>query len=252
MSYENLIYETKDEVAKITINRPQALNALHPELLKEIKAAVDEAGRDDDVGVVVLTGAGRAFSAGVDLVSISERDLEKVDAAANLNRPAHDLIEAIEALPKVVIGMVNGYCITGGLELMLACDLVVASKEAMFADTHTKWGLRCTWGMSQRLPRRIGWLKAKELTFTSDMVPADEAERIGLINKAVPADKLEEAVLELAGRILANSRDSVAAHKFLYIQGMKGTMAEGLALEDSTRFEIRDTRDRVARFAKKG
>lgn len=255
MPYDYILYETYNGVAKITFNRPQALNALNPEMLKEAKTAVDEAGRDDEVGVVLLTGAGRAFSAGVDLISLADRKGEDAGQMADvgdiLNKPAQALIEAIEILPKVVIGMINGFCMTGALELALACDLLIASDAAKFADTHTKWGLRCIWGMSARLPRRVGWLKAREMTYSARMVPADEAERIGLINRVVPADQLDAEVMELAALILSNSRDAVAAHKYLYNEGIKGTLEQALAREAATPIRIGDTAERVARFMKK-
>ncbi|MBU2550005.1 MAG: enoyl-CoA hydratase/isomerase family protein [Proteobacteria bacterium] len=252
MPYEHILYETDNGVAKIVFNRPKALNALHPDLLEEAHAALDQAARDDEVGVVVLTGSGRAFCAGVDLVALGGMNPEHGDVGEVLNGPARAFIDAIIAIPKVVIGMINGFCITGGLELALACDLLVASEEARFADTHAKWGLRCTWGMSARLPRRVGWLKAREMTYTAGMIPAREAERIGLVNQTVPADQLEATVRQLADSILANSRESVAAHKYLYNEGMKRTLGQSIELEFSTPIEISDTAERLAGFAKKG
>jgi len=251
MVYETVIYEKKDGVAKITINRPQVMNALSPTVLTELKAAVEEAGRDGDVKVVVLTGAGRAFSAGVDLVSLGERGLEGGRVGPTLDDQSKGLIDTIQDLPKVVIAMVNGYCLTGALEIMLCCDLIIASEEARLGDTHARWGLVPRWGMSQRLPRTIGVLKAKELSFTAEMITAQEAERIGLINKAVPKDKLEETVQELASKIMANSLDAVAAHKYLYNRGMRDTLGKGLELEAKSEFEIKDTEERLASFKKK-
>ena len=112
---------------------------------------------------------------------------------------ANSVIEAIQAVPKVVIAMVNGHCYTGALEIVLACDLIVASEEARFGDTHVRWGIRPSWGMSQRLPRAVGLLRAKELSFTAEVITARQAEDIGLVNITVAAGKLEETVRELAG-----------------------------------------------------
>jgi len=251
MEYENLIYEKGEGIAKITINRPRVMNALSAVLLAELKAAVEEAGGDDDVRVVVLTGAGRAFSAGVDLVSLGDRKLEAGGAGSILDDPARGVIDAIQTIPKVVIAAVNGYCLTGALEIVLGCDLVVASEEAKFGDTHTRWGLRPSWGMSQRLPRTIGLLKARELSFTAEMITGQEAERIGLANMTVPAEKLEEAVQQLASKIMANSPEAIAAYKQLYNQGWKDTLQKGLELEAKTKFVITDTEERVEKFRKK-
>ena len=251
MEFENLKYDKKDGVARITINRPGAMNALTQMLLKEMKAAVEDAGRDEKIGVVVITGEGRAFSAGVDLKALGERKLEKGKVGPILDDPARDLIETIQTIPKVVIAMVNGYCFTGALEIVLGCDLIIASEDAKFGDTHARWGLRPTWGMSQRLPRTVGMLKARELSFTAEMIDGREAQRIGLVNMVVPADKLEESTTELAKKIMANSPESLAAYKYLYNRGMKLTLEEGLKLEFSSEFDITDTEHRLASFRKK-
>lgn len=248
MSYESILYKTTEGIARITINRPDALNSLNPTVLSEIKSAIAEAAKDDSVGVIILTGAGRAFCAGVDLKSLGE--ISSADVGEELNNAARDLQTAIETVPKVVIAMVNGFCLTGGLEIMLACDLSVASDEAKIGDTHVKWGLRCTWGMSQRLPYRVGELKARELTYTAKMIKGREAENIGLVNQSVPAEKLEETVMELAKSVLANSRDAVAAHKSLHYQSKRGAMEEGLRREYSTMPAINDTLERLGGFAK--
>jgi len=251
MTYENVIYQKKEGTVRITINRPQAMNALNPETLSEIEAAVQEAGKDKEVGVIVLTGAGRAFSSGVDLVSVGDRKLEKGRVGAILDDPARKLIETIQSVPKVVIAMVNGYCFTGALEIALGCDLIIASEQARLGDTHVRWGFRPSWGMSQRLPRTIGLLKAKQLSFTADAIPAQEAERIGLINMAVPAEKLEETVQELARKIMGNSLETIAAYKQLYNRGMRDTLEKGLTLEAESEFDITDTEERVKDFRKK-
>jgi len=251
MKYENVMYEKDEGIAKITINRPKVMNALSPAVISELKAAMEEASTDDDVRVVVLTGAGRAFSAGVDLISLGDRKLGKGGVGAILDDPAKGLIDTIQAIPKVVIATVNGYCLTGALEIVLGCDLIVASDEAKFGDTHTRWGLRPSWGMSQRLPRTIGLAKAKELSFTAEMITAQEAERIGLVNMTVAADKLEETVQQLAAKIMANSPEAIAAYKYLYNRGMRDTLEKGLKLEAKSKFVITDTEERVEKFGKK-
>ena len=146
--------------------------------------------------------------------------------------------------------MVNGFCFTGALEIMLACDIVIASENAKIGDTHAKWALRPTWGMSARLPRRVGFLKAKELSFTADAVSAREAERIGLVNVAVPAEKLEESLQTMAKKIMANSQQSIAAYKHLYNTNEGMQLDKSLELEFGSEFEITDTEERVAQFRK--
>ncbi|MFC1995562.1 enoyl-CoA hydratase/isomerase family protein [Chloroflexota bacterium] len=251
MAYKNLIFLKEGGIVKIIINRPEVMNALNQTVLLEIRKAIKEASKDRTVGVLVLTGAGRAFSAGVDLVSLGDQKLENGAVGPILDEPARALINTIQEVPKVVIAMVNGYCLTGALEIALACDLIVASEEAMFGDTHTRWGIRPSWGMSQRLQRVVGILKAKELSFSADMITAREAERIGLVNSVIPADKLEESVKQLAEKIIANSLESIAAYKYLYNQGMKDTLKSGLELEAKTEFKIRDTEERIENFRKK-
>ena len=147
--------------------------------------------------------------------------------------------------------MVNGPCITGGLETLLGFDLVVASEEATFGDTHARWGLRPTWGMSQRLPRTVGWMNAKDLSFTARTFTAKEAKEMGLVNWVVPADQLLTEVTSLAKTILKNSRESIAAIKNLYNTGMTMTLQDGLKMEAETKFTITDTNERLKNFVKK-
>ena len=252
MAYKNLLYQKKDGIARITINRPEVMNAWNIETITEIKQAVQEAHKDDEVRVVVLTGGEKVFSTGLDLKSVEGKILEGGMASPELVNPFLDLIDTMQFSSKVVIAMVRGYCLTGALELVMGlCDLIVAAEDAKFGDTHTRWGLCPSWGMSQRLPRLVGVLKAKELSFTADLITAEEAERIGLINKVVAANKLEETVQELARKILANSREAIAAYKYLYNYGMGGTLREGLKFEVKTKFPITDTEERLNKFRKK-
>ena len=251
MSYETIRYESRDRIATVTLDRPDVLNALTPGMLEEIRDAIENAAADDDIGVIVLTGAGRAFSAGVDLKALGDVTVEGGAVGSILDEPARALIETIQAVPKAVIAEVNGFCFTGALEIVLACDLIVAAEEAKLGDTHAKWGLRPTWGMSARLPRAVGLHRAKELSFTAMMITGAEAERIGLVNRAVPAEALEGVVHELAGAVLANSLGSIAAYKHLYRHGMATTLPEALELEFGTTFEIDDTDERTAQFLKR-
>jgi len=250
MEYETIRYETAGGIGRITFCRPEAMNAITPTMLNETRAAVSRAGKDEEAKIIVLTGEGKAFSAGVDLKWLKGRHLEGGKVGSALDDPARTLIEAIRSVPKVVIALVNGFCLTGALEIVLACDLVISSEDALFGDTHAKWGLRPTWGMSARLPHRVGFLKAKEVSFTADWVTAKEAERIGLINLAVPADRLEDTLQAMASKIMANSRQSVAAYKRLYNAIEDLTLERGLETERLALFDIADTAERLAPFLK--
>ncbi len=250
MSYETIIYAMEKGVGRITLNRPDVMNAITPKMLEESGEAVRLAGKDENVRVIVITGAGRAFCAGVDLKALGERKIENGKVGDILDIPARALIDKIRAVPKPVIALVNGFCFTGALEIMLACDMAIASEKAKIGDTHAKWSLRPTWGMSARLPRRVGYLKARELSYTAEAIDGREAERIGLVNVAAAPDKLEETLQKTAEKIMANSPDSIAAYKELYNRNESLSLDESLALEFGTEFVIPDTEDRIARFRK--
>ena len=221
MTYSKIILEKKNGIARITLNRPQALNALDEELLSELVTALDDIEKDDSVNVVILTGAGRAFSAGRDLNGVME-GREWVGGSR---------YKALEDLSKPVIAVVNGHCFTGSFELAMCADIIIASENAVFGDTHARFGITPGGGQTQRLPRQVGAKKAKELLFTCDTISASEAERIGIVNKVVPPDKLEEAALEMAGKILKNTPEAVKAIKSLVNKGMKTDLETGLKME---------------------
>ena len=250
MSFESITVEKVDAIATITMNRPEALNAITLTMLKELKSAVDAAASDDEVGLIVLTGAGRAFSAGVDLKELGELKLEKGGIGGSMDDPARALIQAIQKIPKVVIAKINGFCFTGALEIALVCDLIVCADEAKLGDTHAKWGLRPSWGMSARLPNAIGRRKARELSFTARTFSGAEAAEWGLANRSVPLEKLDEAVKSLADEILLNSRESVAAYKMLYNKGGGRNEKKALLFEEEKVFAISDTNERLAEFLK--
>ena len=248
MTFSEIIVEKSDGVITITMNRPQALNAITTTMLTELKQAFDDAGNDPQIGVVVLTGMGRSFSAGVDLKVLGKLPLEKGGIGRVLDDPALAFIGAIQTIPKVVIAKVNGYCFTGALEIALACDLMVVAEEAKFGDTHAKWGLRPTWGMSARLPNAVGLRKARELSFTAETFTGREAATWGIANCAVPLAELDTAVKALAEKILVNSRGSIAAYKTLYNQGIGKTVTEAVEFEKNSRFVIEDSRERIEKF----
>jgi enoyl-CoA hydratase len=235
-------------VATITLNRPKALNAITAEMLTLLGTTLDGAAADDSVGVIILTGAGRAFSAGVDLKALAARPTALGDAGDVLNTPARAAIHRLTTIPKIVIAKINGFCFTGGLELALGCDLIVAADEAKLADTHAKWGLRPTWGMSQRLVRLIGPTRARELSYTARTFTGAEAAAWGLATQSAPLAQLDGVVAELAEAILANSAGSVAAYKDLYGHALDTTLDAGLAYEAGTTYQITDAGGRLATF----
>ena len=217
---------------------------------KELKSAVEAAASDQEAGLLVLTGAGRAFSAGVDLKELGEIKLESGGIGGSMDEPARALIQAIQKIPKVVIAKINGFCFTGALEIALVCDLIVCADEAKLADTHTKWGLRPSWGMSARLPNAVGRSKAREISFTARTFTGADAAEWGLANRSVPLDRLDEAVKSLADEILQNSRESVGAYKVLYNKGGGRTEKKALQFEEEKVFAISDTDERLAEFLK--
>ena len=221
-----VLRQDEDGIAVLTLNRPEALNALSPSLFVELRQHIDDIARQiESVGCVVLRGEGRSFSAGNDLKAIQAGDAPPVPGFQA------DTVEKLEALPQPVICEVQGHCYTGALELALACDLLYCAESARFADTHGKWAMTPGWGMSQRLPRRIGPLKAKEMMFTGRVVPGPEASEIGLANQCVPDSELRETVMQLARNIVANSWHTLRGDKMLVNEGQDYTLADGLRFE---------------------
>lgn len=220
--------DINDGLATISLNRPDALNALSPNMFVELRAHVDTIAADtENVGCVILRGNGRSFSAGNDLKAI-----ENGEVAPSRHFQAETL-DAIESLPQPVIAAVQGHCYTGSLELALACDLMVVADDAKLADTHGKWGMSPTWGMSQRLPRRLGPVKAKEMMYSGRIVGGEEAVELGLANACVPADQLQAAAETMAQSFLQNSWFTLRADKMLVNGGANLGLAEGLQFERS-------------------
>ena len=224
-----------DGVATITLNRPDKLNALNPALFVELRDHIDVlAKQTDTVGCVVLTGAGRSFCAGNDLAAIAAREV-----APSPHFQA-ETIDALEQLPQPVIGKVRGHCFTGGLELVLGCDLIVAAESAMFSDTHGRWGLAPVWGMSVRLPERVGRGAAKEMMFTGARVSGADAARIGLADRCAPDVELDDAVVAIAAQIVANSWGTSRIDKLLLAASARLPRDEALLHERSAPYGFPD------------
>ena len=248
MTDATILSSTDGAIATITLHRPEALNALTPPMLRELESALQAAVADDAVSVVVLTGEGRAFSAGVDLKALAAAGVSDGDVSVELNNAARAVTGLLSTMPKVVIAKVNGFCFTGARELALACDLVVCADEAKLGDTHAKFGLRPTWGMSQRLITLVGAARARELSYTARTFLGSEAAAIGLASSSVPLAELDDHVTALAASIAANSAGSIAAYKDLYAVALDRGLNDGLIYEATTSYRIADAGDRVAGF----
>lgn len=241
-----VLREDFDGWCRLTINRPDKLNALTVGVFSELRAHVERLKHDETIGCVVLRGAGKCFSAGHDLADIGAGEVVP-------SRGWHsETLRWMEKLPVPVIAAVHGHCYTGALEVALACDFIVAADNARFGDTHAKWALTPIWGMSQRLPRRVGIATAKRLMFTADMIDAAEALRIGLVESVVPMERFDEEVAALAARIAANSRFSHAANKRLLDATDGGAIDAGLQWEVLENEGVGpDMRERIAAFTNK-
>ncbi len=227
---QTVLYDLRGAVAVITLNRPEALNALSVQLRAELAAALRRAETDPDVRAVVLTGAGdRAFCAGLDLKEIS-RDPAKLRRASTAE-PIDTPMNALMDLSCPVIGAVNGYAITGGFELALACDVLVAADNAEFGDTHAAVGVMPGWGLSQRLSRIIGPSRAKEMHFGCQRIDAQTARDWGLVNRVLPLADLMDHALALAESFARHDPVILRRMKQVVDDGYGLTLAEGLALE---------------------
>ena len=241
---ELILRSDENGIATLTLNRPEALNALSPKLFVELRNHIENiASEIESIGCVILRGEGRSFSAGNDLKAI-----QSGERAPSPHYQAETL-DMIENLPQPVIAEVQGHCYTGSLELALACDLLIASDSAKFADTHGKWGMVPVWGMSQRLTRRIGPIKAKEMMFTGKVVSGSEALGLGLANECVPEDFLKDRTLEIAHQIVQNSWHTLRSDKYLVNAGMSMSYEDGKLFErEKSPGPDPDMQDRIKNF----
>jgi enoyl-CoA hydratase len=221
-----LLVEKRDAVARVTLNRPEKMNALSHELRQALTGAFSELAADASIRVVILTGAGKAFCAGLDLKELGSREGRPLGAFSDAA-----MIPAVRSFPGPVIGAVNGFAITGGFELALACDLLVASSEARFADTHARVGILPGWGLSQKLPRLIGIGRAKELAFTGNYIEAKQALDWGLVNRVVAPAELLPTCEKLAADMLSCDPVALRGYKQVIDAGFATTFDEGLRLE---------------------
>lgn len=228
MSEPVLLVERQEGIATLTLNRPKVMNALSRELVSSLGRAFADLEEDEQTGVVILTGAGRAFCAGLDLKELSEQGVAKREEEAS---ETLDTIDILHRFDRPIIGAINGTAITGGFELALACDLLIASTEARFADTHARVGVLPGWGMSQKLPRLIGIGRAKELSFTGNYLSAEQALAWGLVNRVVEPGDLLPVCRALAADMLSCVPGLVSRYKRVIDQGYGMPFSEALRME---------------------
>lgn len=226
-----LLVEKSDGIAVVTLNRPEAMNALSKALRSELYKAMVALDADDEVSVVILTGAGtRAFTAGLDLKELGSEP--GAMGAANAEGADENPVKAIELCRKPVIGAINGVAITGGFEVALACDVLIASENARFADTHARVGIMPGWGLSQKLSRLIGLYRAKELSLTGNFLDAKTACDWGLVNRVAPAEELLTVAKKLAADMATIPVETLSLYKSIIDEGYGLAFTEAMALEN--------------------
>ncbi|OBB36697.1 enoyl-CoA hydratase [Mycobacterium sp. 852002-51961_SCH5331710] len=219
MTDDILLIETQDRVRTLTLNRPQSRNALSAELRRQFYRALGEAQADDDVDVVIVTGADPVFCAGLDLKELGD------------TTELPDISPKWPPMSKPVIGAINGAAVTGGLEIALYCDVLIASEQARFADTHARVGLLPTWGLSVRLPQKVGVGMARRMSLTGDYLSAEEALRTGLVTQVVPHPELMPTARQVAASIVGNNQRAVRALLASYHRIDEAQTNEGLWIE---------------------
>jgi enoyl-CoA hydratase len=229
MAYDNIIFEIENGIATITFNRPKALNALNLDLLQEFSQALDEIFANDDIRVLILTGAGeKSFVAGADITELATFDPL---GAKSFAQTGHETINKLQALPIPVIAAVNGFALGGGTEMAIACDFIYASEKASFGQPEINLGLIPGFGGTQRLPRLIGKNRAKEMIFTGKMISAAEAKEMGLVNKVCSQEALMGEVAKTAKTMASKGKVSLRAAKQAINSGMDVDLTTGCMYE---------------------
>lgn len=251
MAYHFIKTDRRDGVETVSLNRPEAMNAFTPELLTELIAAIEAASEDASCACIVLEGEGRAFSAGVDLKLLQRATFSAGKVDDVFGDTAFAAADALRLCALPVIAKVHGFCFTGALELALHCDFILTTEDTKFGDTHAKWGLRPSWGMSQNLARAVGVRRARELSFTAATFSGRDAVRWGLANAAFrDKDALDAETATRAEAIAAGSRAAIGAYKDLYRLHEENPPLED-ALDEEVRREypaITDTATRLKGF----
>ncbi|MGV8059650.1 MAG: enoyl-CoA hydratase/isomerase family protein [Smithellaceae bacterium] len=258
MQYKNILFEKRDGKGILTLNRPDELNALSPEMLKEMLAALRDAVADPQVRVIILKGSGKSFCAGINLkMADGMREDDSKEDASSFEVTLKPVLMLIEDSPKPVICAVQGYAITGGFLLTYTCDFIVASEDAIFQDTHAKWGFVPGGWESLKIPRLIGIPRAKKIFLTCDRLTAQEADKMGLVYSVVPKDKLDQEAEALADKIAKLSGESLKYLKIQINKFSKVDWANAVTMDDALRkdllggFMTSETAERLATFTKK-
>ncbi|MBS4537612.1 short-chain-enoyl-CoA hydratase [Clostridium sp. D2Q-11] len=228
MEFNSLTLQKEDKIAILKINRPKALNALNTEVLLELDKAIEELKSDQDVNVIILSGEGKAFVAGADILEMKEKTANE---ARDFAKVGIELFRKIEMIEKPVIAAVNGFALGGGCELSMACDMRIASEKAKFGQPEVGLGITPGFAGTQRLPRLVGSAKAKELIFTGDVIDAKEAERIGLVNKVVNPEELMDETMKLAKKISSKAQLAVRYSKMAINRGIETDVETGMEIE---------------------
>ena len=251
MTYKNLKIDINDSIATLTINRPDKLNALNKETLIELRNAVQDLEQKTTIKVVILTGAGKPFIAGADITQM--KDMNSIEAK-HFAELGHSVVETIENSRLIFIAMVNGYALGGGCEIIMGCDLIIASKKALIGQPEINLGVHPGFGGTQRLTRHVGRIKAKELILTGDNISAEEAHRIGLVNIVVEPEQLLEETTKLAQKIASKSAIQTAFVKELINKGADIDLKTANSLEISlfaTSFSTQDQKEGMNAFIEK-
>lgn len=250
MAFETIIVDTEDHVTLIKLNRPDALNALNTQLLGELCTALEEAEANEKVRCIVITGSEKAFAAGADIKQMSEMTFAEVFSIDLFA----DFCDRIDRIRKPIIAAVSGYALGGGCELAMACDFIIASDTAKFGQPEINLGVMPGMGGSQRLTRFVGKSKAMDMNLTGRFMPAEEAERAGLVSRIVPAKKLMEETMGAAQKIAEKSAISVMATKEAVDRSYEVTLAEGIRFERRlfhSLFATEDQKEGMAAFLEK-
>jgi enoyl-CoA hydratase len=253
MTLETVLYDAQDGIARIRLNRPHRLNAMVPQLMRDLHRAFVAAAEDPAVRIVILSGEGRAFCAGDDLKESAQAPTDVGHVREFVNEIQQVTVD-MKSMPKPIIGAVHGYAVGGGCELALDCDLVVAAEDAKFGFVETGVGLFSTGGVTHFLPRTVGLAKAKELLMIGELFDGREAARLGLVNRAVPRDQVLPAAEELARKILARAPIPTSMTKLALEAGVQSDLVTAMALETAstvTCFLTEDAREGARAFVEK-
>lgn len=242
MEYKNIIFEIKEGIGYVTMNRPKALNALNTEVLTELDHVFREIDKNKDVQVAIVTGAGRSFIAGADIAQMS--DLNGTEGR-DMTIQGQLVMELIESINKPVIAAVNGFALGGGNELAMACDVRIASEKAKFGQPEVNLGIIPGYGGTQRLPRLVGKGMAKKLIYSAEMIDAQEAYRIGLVQEVVPAEELMAAAEKLAKTIMEKAPIAIKMAKVAINNGLNTDLKTGVQFEAESYTSTFVSEDRV-------